>query len=538
MKAFADLYTTLDETTKTNEKVEALTTYFQTASPTDAAWAIYFLSGRKPKQAVPSKKIREWAAIEADIPDWLFNESYDAVGDVAETVALLLPPPSQSSDIPLADWVARLLTLRAADEATQRAALLDAWRSMDRAQRFVWNKLISGSFRVGVSQQLVTRAIGKAGGVDPAVIAHRLMGEWEPSPTFYTQLTAADATDADNSRPYPFCLAHAIEDKPDVLGDRDAWQAEWKWDGIRAQLIRRGGETFLWSRGEELVTDRYPEIATLGAFLPDGSALDGEILPYRDGLPLPFSQLQRRIGRKTLGKTILAEVPVVLVVYDLMESAGVDLRTEPLSHRRAKLEELVALVHQPDRLILSEVVTSPTWDALTEIRTESRARLAEGLMLKRRDSVYHVGRKRGDWWKWKVSPFTIDAVLTAAQRGSGKRASMYTDYTFSVWDEAGNLVSFAKAYSGLTDAEIARVDAFIRRHMKEKFGPVRTVEPLLVFELAFEGINHSPRHKSGIAVRFPRILRWREDKKPPDADTLATIRAMLPPDPSITPEEA
>ena len=528
MKAFADLYTTLDETTRTNEKVEALTSYFAGADPTDAAWAIYFLSGRKPKQAVPSKKLREWAAAEAQVPDWLFNESYDAVGDVAETVALLLPPPERSSDVSLTDWVRRLLTLRESEEAVQHAAMLDAWRSMDRTQRFVWNKLISGSFRVGVSQQLVTRAIGKAGGVDPAVVAHRLMGDWEPSPTFYAGLIAADATDADQSRPYPFCLAHAIEGEPDALGPVDEWQAEWKWDGIRSQLIRRGGETFLWSRGEELVTDRYPEIATLGAFLPDGTAIDGEILPYKDGSPLPFAQLQRRIGRKTLGKTILSEVPVVLVAYDLMEAEGLDLRTVPLNTRRHQLEELIAAVNQPDRLVLSPIVRAQTWAELAEARLESRDRQAEGLMLKRLDSVYHVGRKRGDWWKWKVVPYTVDAVLTAAQRGSGKRASMYTDYTFSVWDESGKLVPFAKAYSGLTDEEISRVDAFIRRHMVEKFGPVRTVEPLLVFELAFEGINRSPRHKSGIAVRFPRILRWREDKQPADADTLATIRAMLP----------
>lgn len=529
MKAFADLYTTLDETTKTNEKVEALTAYFAGAEPTDAAWAIYFLSGRKPKQAVPSKKIREWAAEEARVPEWLFNESYDAVGDVAETVALLLPPPERSSDLPLSEWVRRLLTLRDSDEAVQRVAMLDAWRSMDRTQRFVWNKLISGSFRVGVSQQLVTRAIGKAGGVDPAVVAHRLMGDWEPTPTFYAGLIAADAADADHSRPYPFCLAHALEGEPgDSLGPVEHWQAEWKWDGIRAQLIRRGGDTFLWSRGEELVTDRYPEIATVGAFLPEGTALDGEILPYKDGAPLPFAQLQRRIGRKTLGRTILAEVPVVLVAYDLIEAGGEDLRAAPLNARRHRLEGLVAAVDQPDRLVLSPIVRAQTWAEMAEARQESRDRQAEGLMLKRLDSGYHVGRRRGDWWKWKVVPYTVDAVLTAAQRGSGKRASMYTDYTFSVWDDSGTLVPFAKAYSGLTDEEIAQVDAFIRRHMVEKFGPVRTVEPLLVFELAFEGIQRSPRHKSGIAVRFPRILRRRDDKRPPEADSLATIRAMLP----------
>ena len=529
MKAFAELYTALDETTKTGEKVEALTRYFAQARPADAAWAVYFLIGRKPKQVVPSKKLRAWAAEAAGVPDWLFDESYDAVGDVAETVALLLPTPDRSSDLPLSHWVEdRLLPLRDADEAAQHAAMIDAWRSMDRTQRFVWNKLISGGFRVGVSQQLVTRALARVSGVEAAIVAHRLMGDWEPTPAFYDRLRMTDARDADHSRPYPFCLAHALEGPPESLGAIEDWQAEWKWDGIRAQLIRRRGDTFLWTRGEELVTDRYPELATLGAFLPEGTVLDGEILPWLDGVPLPFAQLQRRIGRKTLGKTILAEVPVVLIAYDLIESGGKDIRAEPFESRRSGLARLVESVNLPDRLILSPTVEATSWEGLTEAREGSRDRQAEGLMLKRRGSPYHVGRKRGDWWKWKVNPFTVDAVLTAAQRGSGKRASLYTDYTFSVWDDAGKLVPIAKAYSGLTDKEIARVDAFVRRHMVEKFGPVRTVKPELVFELAFEGIQRSTRHKSGIAVRFPRILRWRDDKKPEEADTLEGIRAMLP----------
>jgi DNA ligase-1 len=531
VKDFAELYDALDETTRTGEKVEALTRYFTRASSADAAWAVYFLIGRKPRQAVPSKKLRAWAAEAAEVPDWLFDESYDAVGDVAETVALLLPTPGDSTDLPLSLWVERLLTLRDSGEDAQKAAMLGAWGSMDRTQRFVWNKLISGGFRVGVSRQLVTRALARVSGVEPAIIAHRLMGDWEPTPAFYDRLRMTDASDADHSRPYPFCLAHALEGPPEALGPIGDWQAEWKWDGIRSQLIRRQGDTFLWTRGEELVTDRYPELATLGAFLPEGTVLDGEILPFRDDAPLPFAQLQRRIGRETLGKTILAEVPVILVAYDLIELGGRDLRADPLQSRRAELVALVGALNLPDRLILSPSVAAESWEALAVARQESRDRQAEGLMLKRLESPYHVGRKRGDWWKWKVNPFTVDAVLTAAQRGSGKRASLYTDYTFSVWDETGKLVPFAKAYSGLTDPEIARVDAFVRRHMVEKFGPVRTVKPELVFELAFEGIGRSTRHKSGIAVRFPRILRWRDDKKPEEADTLETIRALLPGDP-------
>jgi DNA ligase-1 len=529
VRDFARLYAALDETNRTGEKVEALTRYFEQAPPADAAWAVYFLIGRKPRQVVPSKKIREWAAAEAGVPDWLFQESYDAVGDVAETVALLLPPAEHSTDLPLAEWVEeRLLPLRGAGEEAQRAAMLDAWRAMDGPQRFVWNKLISGGFRVGVSQQLVTRALAKVGGVEAAVVAHRLMGDWEPGPRFIARLLSPDATDADHSRPYPFCLAYGVEGEPAALGPVEDWVAEWKWDGIRSQLIRRGGDTFLWSRGEELVTDRYPEIATVGACLPEGTAIDGEILPYRDGVPLPFAQLQRRIGRKAVGKTILAEVPVVLIAYDLLESDGRDLRAEPFEARRAALAALVARVDRPGRLILSPTVAADSWEAMAAARDQARSRQSEGLMLKRKGSPYHVGRKRGDWWKWKVDPFTVDAVLTAAQRGGGKRASLYTDYTFCVWDDNRRLVPFAKAYSGLADAEIARVDAFIRRNMVEKFGPVRTVKPELVFELAFEGIQRSPRHKSGIAVRFPRILRWRHDKPAEEADTLESIRGMLP----------
>ncbi len=500
---------------------------------------MYFLIGRKPRQVVATGRMRAWAAGAAGVEDWLFQESYDAVGDIAETIALLLPPPERSSDRPLAEWVERrLLPLRGKGEDDQRAAMLDAWRELDDRQRFAWNKLISGGFRVGVSQQLVTRALGEAGGIDPAVVAHRLMGDWEPTPEFFAGLMARDAADADISRPYPFFLAYALEQPLEDLGDRAEWQAEWKWDGIRSQLIRRGGRTFLWSRGEELVTERYPELAAVGDALPDGTAIDGEILPWSEGNVLPFAQLQRRIGRKAVTKAILAQVPVVIMAYDLLELGGEDIRGRPLEQRRAALAERVAalgaefptLAH---RLRLSPIVEAPSWDELAGAWADSRAMQAEGLMLKRRDSVYGVGRRRGDWWKWKVQPHTIDAVLIAAQRGNGKRASLYTDYTFGVWDrEKGTLVSIAKAYSGLTDAEILQVDAFVRRNMVEKFGPVRTVKPELVFELAFEGLNHSSRHKSGIAVRFPRILRWRTDKPAAEADSLDSVRALLPPEPT------
>jgi DNA ligase 1 len=530
MKAFADLYTALDETNKTNAKIAALSAYLCAASAEDAAWVVYFLIGRRPRRMVSGRQLADWAAEVAGVPLWLFGESYDAVGDIAETITLLLPETDASTDRPLWEWIeSRLLSLPTLDDAARRQAIVGAWAELSRGERFIWNKLITGEFRVGVSQKLVVRALADVSGVDEATLSHRLMGNWEPTPAFYRTLIAPEVTDADISRPYPFFLAYALDEAPETLGDVCDWQIEWKWDGIRAQAIKRAGEVFIWSRGEELVTDRYPEIAEAAARLPDGTVLDGELLPWKDGKVMPFAQLQRRIGRKTLGKKMLADVPVIFLTYDLLEYEGSDWRDRPLHARRAQVEQIVAQVDHPN-LLLSPRVEVAEWDALAEKRAESRDRMVEGFMLKRIDSPYRVGRQRGDWWKWKIEPYTVDAVLIYAQRGSGKRASLYTDYTFGVWDDTGNLIPFAKAYSGLTDDEIRAVDRFIRANTQEKFGPVRTVTPQLVFELAFEGIQRSSRHKSGIAVRFPRILRWRQDKPMQEADTLATIRAMLPPE--------
>jgi DNA ligase-1 len=525
MRAFAELYTALDETTKTNEKVGALARYLAAAAPEDAAWAVNFLIGRRPKRLLESRKLAQWAIEEAGVPDWLFGECYHAVGDFAETIALLLPPAASSSPLSLRHWVEeRLLPLRDASDETRRAWLLQAWREMDERQRFTWNKLITGEFRVGVSQSLVVRAIAEVSGISTEVIAHRLMGEWQPTPEFWEQLVEPETRDADVSRPYPFFLAYPLETEVEELGEIGEWQVEWKWDGIRAQLIRRRRQTFLWSRGEDLITGRFPELEALGALLPDGTVIDGEVLPWKAGAPLPFAQMQRRIGRKVLGPKILADVPVVLIGYDLLESNGEDVRERPLAWRRERLEQIAP---RQSALVLSPLVEAAGWESLKELRQESRARKVEGFMLKRRVSPYRVGRKRGDWWKWKVQPYSIDAVLIYAQPGNGRRASLFTDYTFGVWD-SGKLVPFAKAYSGLTDEEIREVDAFVRRNTIEKFGPVHSVKPELVFELAFEGIQHSARHRSGIAVRFPRMARWRHDKKAEEADSIDTIRALLP----------
>ena len=542
MRRFSELYSALDATAKTSGKLTALEAYFRTAPPADAAWAVHFLSGNRPKRLVRYPDLRVWAAEAAGIPDWLLEECRYAVGDLAETVALLSGPLGEASpadELPLHRWVEeRLLPLGRMEREEQRRALLAVWAALDERETFVWNKLITGAFRVGVSRKLVTRALAGASGIDEATIAHRLMGAWHPTPESYEALFAEDTADADLSRPYPFFLAYPLEIEParlddpeavgDALGPRADWQAEWKWDGIRAQLVRREGLTFLWSRGEDLVTDRFPEIETAATALPDGTVLDGEAMGWKEGAALPFSALQRRIGRKTLGKKILADVPVVLLAFDLLEQDGEDLRGRPLAERRERLEAVVeALPGGRGAIDVAPVIAgAESWAALAAERGRAREVLAEGLMLKRLDSVYGVGRRRGPWWKWKVDPFSIDAVLLYAQRGSGRRASLYTDYTFGVWD-GDVLVPVAKAYSGLTDEEIRRVDRFVRTHTVERFGPVRAVEPELVFELHFEGIRESPRHKSGVALRFPRMARWREEKEAREAETLEGVKALL-----------
>ncbi len=550
MKAFAALYRELDASTSNLAKQAALQRYLREADAADAAWAVYFLAGGKPRQLVPTKLLRLLAQEAAGLPEWLFDESYDAVGDLAETIALLLPPPSEVHDLGLAGWVEQhLLPLRDAAKTSpeQLADRLRAqWRQLAAEERLVYFKLITGAFRVGVSKLQVTQALAAVGGIDPKRVAQRLMGYTHigarPHPDDYHALIAPESgmeqVQKTSGQPYPFFLAHPfnlpLEQFDAVLGPPSGWIVEWKWDGIRAQLVKRAGVPWVWSRGEELVTERFPELAVLGEALPDGTVLDGEIAVWRDGKVQPFAELQKRIGRKTLGAKLLRDIPVVLLAYDLLEWEGRDLRALPQSERRALLDELVARLQHPS-LLPSPMLTGVDWNDLSTQREAARAMGVEGMMLKRRDAQYGVGRTKdvGVWWKWKIDPLSIDAVLIYAQRGHGRRASLYSDYTFAVWDgppgqEDRRLVPFAKAYSGLTDAEMARVDAIIRKTTVETFGPVKSVKPTLVFELGFEGIARSTRHKSGIAVRFPRMLRWREDKPAEEADTLQTLAALLP----------
>ncbi|MDJ1008010.1 MAG: ATP-dependent DNA ligase [Paracoccaceae bacterium] len=526
MKDFAALFAALDGTTRTNAKVAALAGYFETAPEADRLWTIALLSGRRPKRTVTATRLREWAAEAAGLPLWLFEESYAVVGDLAETIALVLPESDGGADRSLAAWIGDIRALSALEEPARRDWVVAAWESLATDERFVFNKLLTGGFRMGVSRKLMTRALAQATGIDEAELAHRLMGDWSPETTSYEALVLAPDPSADLSKPYPFALAYQLDGVPDDLGDPGGWAAEWKWDGIRGQLILRGGVHHLWSRGEELITDRFPEFLRARDFLPDGTVIDGEVLAMKGGAPLPFNALQKRIGRKTVPKKLLAEAPAAMLAYDLLEAGGEDLRDAPYRDRRARLEGLLAGLPPDAPVGLSEAVPFVTWTDLAALRATSRARLAEGLMLKRLGSPYRGGRRKGDWWKWKVDPFSIDAVMIYAQAGHGRRANLFTDFTFAVRD-GENFVPFTKAYSGLTDAEFREITAWVRKNTLERYGPVRAVPPVHVFEIHFEGIQASPRHKSGVALRFPRMARWRRDKPVAEVDTLGHLRDML-----------
>lgn len=576
MRDFARLFEAIDGTTGTNAKTQAVAEYLKSAPPADAAWAVFFLSGRRLKSPVERRDLRVWACEAAGIPDWLFEECYSAVADTAETIARILPepcaapaalaqdtpdpnrpsphPPSDraapdpstpesgtpgrppnsapdnlSTSLTLADCVEKyVLSLAGRPPDDQRQTLADAWRTFGGTERFLLVKLLTGGLRVGVAQELVVRALNRAFDVPVATLSRRLMGDWQPSADAWARLIAPGDDADDPTAPYPFALAHplgdVVEDLQKNLGPVEDWIAEYKWDGIRCQVVRRAGEVALWSRGEESIGEAFPDLAEMARSWPDGTVVDGEILAWRDGRPMPFAELQRRINRKSPSKKLLADVPCRLIAFDLLECDGADLRPLPTTDRRDRLSRLLEHLRD-DRASLSPSIEAADWGDLARRRLASSEVGAEGLMLKRASAPYPLGRRRGEWWKWKLDPLTVDAVLVYAQRGSGKRASLYTDYTFAVW-RGDELVPFAKAYSGLDNAEIAEVDAFVRRHTRERFGPVRTVEPKLVFELAFEGIQVSKRHKSGVAVRFPRIVRWRRDKGPEDADRLETLLAL------------
>ncbi len=526
MKRFAGLFAALDGTTSTNAKVAALAAYFADAPEQDRLWTVALLSGRRPKRAVTTTQLRQWAAEQAGIPLWLFEESYPVVGDLAETIALILPPAERVEDRSLSHWIDRLRRLSGAEEAEKKETILESWADLPTLERFLFNKLLTGGFRMGVSQRLMTRALARTTGLDEAELAHRLMGDWSPEHISWEGLILSNDPATDLSRPYPFSLAYGLDAEPEYLGNTEDWLAEWKWDGIRGQLILRGGAHHLWSRGEELMTDRFPELAAVRDWVSEGTVIDGEVLVWMNDAPQPFAMLQKRMGRKTVPKKLLAEAPVRMLAYDLLEWDGQDIRDRRFSERRDILRTALKDIPETAPIGLSPGIGFDDWGALAQVRAAARERGAEGVMLKRLAAPYRGGRRRGDWWKWKLDPLTIDAVMVYAQAGHGRRATLYTDYTFAVRDGA-DWVPFTKAYSGLTDTEFNEITRWIRKNTLERFGPVRRVAPELVFEIGFEGIQASPRHKSGVALRFPRMLRWRRDKPVAEVNTLDDLKAML-----------
>lgn len=534
MKRFAELIKTLDGTNKTNRKVEALAAYFSEAPDKDKVWTIALLSHRRPPRPVNTTLMRNWAAEWAAIPYWLFEESYHIVGDLAETIALIVPTANSTSEKSLTTFLEEIIALKPQSEEEKKSYLIENWKRMDYYQRFVFNKLITGGFRIGVSQKLMTRSLSKATGIDEDILAYRLMGNWDPSKISFKQLVEEENEEDFLSKPYPFYLAYALEGQPETLGAVSEWYVEHKWDGIRAQLIVRKRKIFIWSRGEELVTDKYPELHQLTDFLPDGTVLDGELLPYPNGEIGSFNEMQTRIGRKKVSRALMEKIPVIIKAYDLLEWEGKDIRSLSYRKRREYLElALQPLENNPVwPLSISPAIQLNSWEEVARERDRAREFRSEGLMLKRGDSPYEVGRKKGNWWKWKVDPLTIDAVLTYAMRGHGRRSNLFTDYTFALWDtnEEGKreLVTFAKAYSGLTDTEFRQIDSWIKKNTLERFGPVRQVTPHHVFEIAFEGIAWSKRHKSGVATRFPRMRRWRHDKPIEEANTLDDLKQLIP----------
>jgi len=532
MKNFAQLIKTLDSSNKTNVKVDALTTYFKNASPEDKVWTIAILSHRRPPRPVNTTLLRIWANELANIPLWLFEESYHIVGDLAETIALIIPTTKEHSDKSLTEYLQEIIALKKKSDSEKKEYLHENWLALNYYERFVFTKLITGSLRIGVSQKLMTRALSKAEDVDEDALAYKLMGNWNPNKITFQELILDEKSSDYLSKPYPFYLAYPIEGEVNNLGNPEEWSIEHKWDGIRSQTIIRENEIYVWSRGEELVTDKYPEFKSFVGIIPDGTVIDAEILAFPENEIGTFNDLQARIGRKTISASLLEKVPVILKAYDILEWGGKDIRNLPYSERRLLLEQLYdSIKDKTPHFQLSERVLLHSWEEVTAERMRAREMKSEGLMIKRNDSTYQVGRKKGDWWKWKVEPLVIDAVLTYAMRGHGRRSNLFTDYTFALWqtNDKGEkeLVTFAKAYSGLTDAEFRKVDDFIKKNTLERFGPVRSVTPQLVFEIGFEGIALSKRHKSGIATRFPRILRWRQDKKIEDANSIEDLKSMI-----------
>jgi DNA ligase-1 len=524
MQGFSELFHDLDGMTKTGDRIGRMIDYFKSVDPEDAGWAGWFLAGNRIKGAVRTGDLRVLASAKSGWPLWLIEESYERVGDLAETLSLLIVGNPEAKPLSLAEVVVQmLLPLVSADGVEKAERVRQAWEHLRPMDLLPFHKLLTGGFRVGVSKGNLCKALAEVGGVQPAVIAQRMSGEWDPRTRPFSEIIGEPGNQGSTCLPFPFCLASPLQVEPSDIGQADQWWAEWKWDGIRCQLLRAESGGMIWTRGDESAGESFPELLDLCPHLPRGTILDGEILAWgAEGLR-SFSRLQKRLGRKVPGPSLFKKEPVRFMAYDLLRLGGEDLRDFPFVERRKKLEEVIRALPDGFPIGLSARVEGESWEELAWMREESRDRGVEGLMLKRVNSVYSSGRVKGDWYKWKVDPFVADMVVVGAQMGHGKRSNLYSDYTLAVLDARGELVTVAKAYSGLSDEELKEVDRFVRKNITGKFGPVRSVKPEIVFEVAFEGARASGRHKSGVALRFPRIQSWRKDKTPAEVDTLETL---------------
>ena len=537
LNKFAKLFFDLDSNNSNNKKIDLLINYFLSNSALNNSWTIFLLIGKSNKRFISGKSLREYYSIIYKLPIWLIDICHQKVGDSAEVISLLLSNKidKKSKDISLNNLIKnKLPELLKISEEEKVEMIKYYWEIIPKENLLVFNKILTGSFRIGVSKGLVRKSLSKMLNMDESIISHRLMGQFIPSAKTYNFIISKKFHQKElGYKPYPFQLANPLDIQVKDL-NLDDYQFEWKYDGIRGQIVKRRKNITIWTRGEELVNNSFPELVNLISLINDDFVIDGEILIWNSKKDCPddFGLLQKRIRRNSPSNKILKDLPISFITYDLLELNGKDLRENILSIRREILEKLYSSWKEKStdpyfhKLKITKLIKVFDWYDIEKKKNNSRSLNTEGLVIKNKNSKYLPGRKRGNWWKYKVDPMQLDAVLIYAKGGSGKRADLYTDYSFALWKDK-ELTKFANAYSGLTNEEIKELDKWIRKNTLNKFGPVRSVKPFFVFEISFENIQFSSRHKSGIAVRFPRITKWRKDKNIHEADTLENAYKLM-----------
>jgi len=518
MRLFGQLLQACLQEPKTLQKISLLSDYFNEESPENMPMALHFLMGENMGRFCSGRQLREWAAQLLGLPDWLVDESYEALGDNSETISLLFPNKPSSLAHDLKAVCERIQQLKSEPIDVKKDWIIDVWSKSSRDDIYTFNKLLGGGIRIGASKKNVLKALSRTVHLDVDILEQRLLGTWEPTKIAYDALVNPDDIAGKGTCPYPFFLASPIQDVDATLMPFSDWQIEPKWDGIRAQLVHRQEGTQLWSRGNDLISDQFPDILDSASELPYG-VYDGEVLAWGADGPQPFADLQKRLNRKKVTRQLLASIPCIMMLYDCLEFEGVDVREQALHERCKKIRDLRPPFYTSNPLTLNGV------SALNDYVKNARNNRVEGVIIKRLSSAYKSGRVRGDWWKLKVDPLLLDVVIMYAQKGKGIRSGLFTDYTFGVWDN-NQLVPIGKAYSGLTNDEIKQVHQILNNHLTDRFGPVRGVSPCVVLEVAFDSIQESPRHKSGLALRFPRINRLRLDKPVEEANSLEDARAL------------